>query len=277
MKEKEIREANKTYMSRYNLTKEDIKMVNKAIKNIRDYRKGKSTPSVGDRIRYITKEGDFYHNALIEKIDENGIHVCLDPYVPFVFCNNNTITVNVSGGPFTIIENKERLQNGRPIKGQFKIWGSNGPGPEATLQFQTDVTLWTFSEPDALYDGMTTENHIKIYVREHKEPVGEGYLITAESYNISFQTAFKNRQEYETFLKDHEGKEFPNPHWKGENYIVFCLRPKTKVMKITEWEKIKAPEVYRTYVGMSHIKDKRIKFLKDKENNVMYTCIISND
>ena len=62
---------NTLYDHEHHLTQEDVDMANKLVRHIERTRNPR-VPQVGDRVRYTTRYGDFYGNALIEAVREGG-------------------------------------------------------------------------------------------------------------------------------------------------------------------------------------------------------------
>lgn len=76
---------NELYHHDHRLTQEDVDMSNKLVRHIERTR-NPHVQKVGDRVRYTTRYGDFYGNALLEAVRKDGtFSICLCPYVPFVW------------------------------------------------------------------------------------------------------------------------------------------------------------------------------------------------
>ena len=68
---------NTLYDHEHHLTQEDVDMANKLVRHI-EHTRNPRVPQVGDRVRYTTRHGDFYGNALIEAVREDGTRsICL--------------------------------------------------------------------------------------------------------------------------------------------------------------------------------------------------------
>ena len=113
---------NTLYDHEHHLTQEDVDMANKLVRHIERIR-NPLVPQVGDRVRYTTRYGDFYGNALIEAVREGGtLSICLCPYVPFVWRIAGGIGCAVSGGPFTAVTSRV-LQPRGSVQGDLCDWG----------------------------------------------------------------------------------------------------------------------------------------------------------
>ena len=94
---------NVSYDRDHILRQQDVDMVNRLVEVIEGSRSS-LTPKVGDRMRHVDRNGDFYGYALLENLKADGMSVCLAPYVPFVGIGDPDIWLSVSGGPFTSID-----------------------------------------------------------------------------------------------------------------------------------------------------------------------------
>lgn len=75
---------NRSYDHEHHLNQEDVDMVNDLVAHIERTRSSRQ-PRIGDRVVYISKDGDWYGNALIEKFKGGACSLCLDPYTPFIW------------------------------------------------------------------------------------------------------------------------------------------------------------------------------------------------
>ena len=96
-----LRELNVSYDREHWLTQDDVDMANNYVQLIERIR-SEITPQVGDRVVYVTEHGDYYGHALIDHMhrDEERLSVCERPYVPFVWKEDGSIRLSVSGGAF---------------------------------------------------------------------------------------------------------------------------------------------------------------------------------
>ncbi len=67
----------------------DVEKVNRLISRMRQDRERVSLPTAGDVVTYITRGGDYYPQAHIERGDDREVHICLLPQTPF--CTRNPI------------------------------------------------------------------------------------------------------------------------------------------------------------------------------------------
>lgn len=62
-----LRELNVSYDHEHGLTQKDVDMANSYVELIEQTR-SEITPQIGDRLIYVTEDGDYYGNALIENL-----------------------------------------------------------------------------------------------------------------------------------------------------------------------------------------------------------------
>ena len=55
----------------------DVEKVNRLISRMRQDRERVSLPTAGDVVTYITRGGDYYPQAHIERGDDREVHICL--------------------------------------------------------------------------------------------------------------------------------------------------------------------------------------------------------
>ena len=68
-----LRELNVSYDHEHGLTQKDVDMANSYVELIEQTR-SEITPQIGDRLIYVTEDGDYYGNALIENLHHTIFH-----------------------------------------------------------------------------------------------------------------------------------------------------------------------------------------------------------
>ena len=104
-----LRELNVSYDHEHGLTQKDVDMANSYVELIEQTR-SEITPQIGDRLIYVTEDGDYYGNALIENLhhtNKGHLSICEQPSIPFVWNDNGNIRLSVSGGAFHAVNPKE--------------------------------------------------------------------------------------------------------------------------------------------------------------------------
>ena len=151
-----LRELNASYDREHWLTQDDVDMANNYVQLIERTR-SEITPQVGDRVVYVTEHGDYYGHALIDHMhrDEERLSVCERPYVPFVWKEDGSIRLSVSGGAFHRVNPKD-MKFLKWTEGAFKDWGSCGACANGSVTFLARVPLWFYAEPNPKYGNYTT-------------------------------------------------------------------------------------------------------------------------
>lgn len=241
---------NVSYDNDHGLTQEDVDMVNSLVEVIESTR-SRHTPKIGDRVVYTQKGGEYHSQALIEKKRDNQFYVCLDPYIPFVWESDTDIKVDVSGGPFYYADS-EKFKFIGWTEADFKEWGHCGATANGTVRFMAKVPLWAYSEPNPLYRDFTTKDWKKITLRKREE----GNLYD------SMQIAFRNEDELQEYVKDHNGTIFTcsNPTL----FVLWCYKRQFEFLPLDEWKKIDAEAVERR---LSY-RPEQVKIVKDMENHI---------
>ena len=76
----------------------DVEKVNRLISRMREDRERVGLPTAGDIVTYITRGGDYYPQAHIERGDDREVHICLLPQTPFCYENEKCTGYNTEGG-----------------------------------------------------------------------------------------------------------------------------------------------------------------------------------
>ena len=222
---------NTLYDHEHHLPQEDVDMANKLVRHI-EHTRNPRIPQVGDQVRYTTRYGDFYDNALIEAVREDGMRsICLCPYVPFVWTTSDGIGCAVSGGPFTAVM-PQALKPSGAVQGDFCDWGHCGACGNGAVRFCTEVLLWEYREPEPLYGDFTTEKWRKISLYKDTENL-RGDLYRGDCIS------FRAEVEFRRFLSDYEGTVFAAPDPKS--VIIWCYRDEQTAVSQEEWNALEAP------------------------------------
>ena len=259
-----LRELNISYDHEHGLTQKDVDMANSYVELIERTR-SEITPQIGDRLVYVTEDGDYYGNALIDNLHyvKNGhLFICERPYVPFVWNENGNIRLSVSGGAFHTV-NPNDLKFLKWTDGAFKDWGHCGACGNGAVTFTAKVPLWFYAEPDPKYGDFTTETYRKFYLT--KDTSG-----SSRNLYQSFDIAFRDEAGFRQFLKDYTGTVFKG-NWENQ-IVVWCFRHENVFLPFAEWEKIEAPVEERRL----NFHPEKVKIVKDMEQHITYLYRIKN-
>ena len=147
---------NVSYDRDHILRQQDVDMANRLVEVIEGSRSN-ITPKIGDRMRHVDRNGDFYGYALIEDLRADGMSVCLAPYVPFVGIGDPDIWLSVSGGPFTSINPSEMKFIGWET-GYSAHGDSCGPCANGSVRFMAKVAKWEYIAPNP-FMGISPPRH----------------------------------------------------------------------------------------------------------------------
>ena len=188
-------------------------------------------PHCGDRVRYVSRHGDYAGSALIAYDRNDMLTVCICPYDPFASRTKDGVQCCSSGGPFTHVAAAAFRYEG-PRRGSFKIWGHDGPCGNGSIRFEAEVAGWSYREPDPLYGDFTTEAWRRLYVYRIERPYGSD-LYRTNGREIGDEAAFQ------TFLHDYKATVFPGR--LPRQLVVWCYRPAERPLSQEQWDALDAP------------------------------------
>ena len=183
-----LRALNPLYDHEHGLTQQDVEAVN-AMKKYIESTRSADRPQCGDRVRYVSRHGDYAGSALIAYDRNDMLTVCICPYDPFASRTKDGVQCCSSGGPFTHVAAAAFRYEG-PRRGSFKIWGHDGPCGNGSIRFEAEVAGWSYREPDPLYGDFTTEGWRRLYVYRIERPCGSD-LYRTNGREIGDEAAFQ--------------------------------------------------------------------------------------
>ena len=205
---------NTIYDHEHRLRQEDVDMANDHVFHIERTRSSRQ-PRIGDRVVYVSRYGDWYGQALIEKFEGKECSLCLSPYVPFIWKSPLGIGCSVSGGPFTSVQTAD-LQFAGWTEACYKVWGHCGACGNGSVTFKARVAQWAYREPNPIYgEELTTETWRKLYITKRAQP-DSPYLYHGDGI------AWRDEAEFRQFVQDFEGRIFPGS--RENQFVVWCYR-----------------------------------------------------
>lgn len=132
-----LRALNPLYDLEHGLTQQDVEAVN-AMKKYIESTRSADRPHCGDRVRYVSRHGDYAGSALIAYDRNDMLTVCIYPYDPFASRTKDGVQCCSSGGPFTHVAAAAFRYEGLR-RGSFKIWGHDGPCGNGSIRFEAEV------------------------------------------------------------------------------------------------------------------------------------------
>lgn len=222
----ELKKVDPSYDHRFNVTTTEVDRVNELIQGIKNTRNN-LMPMPGDIVQYTTEHGNYYAHAHIEYFDEdNQMHICEQPYTPFITGNAEQVSFSTSGGAWAFIP-RDLTPVGRELK-RFTVWGRNGPCANGAIDFLTYVNVWEY---DCNKQNYSTKNHDKFYVSlPEEDEYGYKFLISKGPYS---HRAFRTEEDYLAWLKTYNGVEFTG-HW-GSSRIVWTLKQDEKYIPLDKY------------------------------------------
>ncbi|MBM7607256.1 hypothetical protein JOD29_000493 [Lysinibacillus composti] len=218
----ELKNLNAGYDSQHLLTNADTEKVNNLIDWIQNSRDNES-PQIGDVVEYTNKYGNYYANAHIDRVTNDGqLYICESPYVPFIDTFGGKLTTSTSGGAWHYIPKNLRYVGKQRKK--FCVWGHHGPCANGAVDFFAEVNVWEYTKGE---HDFTTQTHDKftLYVRDSEEN-GSSYKYLLSKDGCS-HTAFHTKEEYEQWLSCFNGVEtdgfFPNSKivWTFKQFVIY--------------------------------------------------------
>ncbi|GAB6453035.1 DUF4121 family protein [Bacillus cereus] len=224
-----LKEINPSYDYHHGIKQIDVDKANELVKAIENSRNDKS-PQIGDIVEFTDKHGEYYANAHIEKLQEDGLYICESPSSSYVSVNesNDSIYTSTGGGKWatipanlTCVGKKER---------KFVVVGHDGIiCGNGAFTIIAEVNVWEYQESNLTY---TTKTHDKLHVsiREDVDLAHYKYVITKDGLS---HTAFKTDEEYQAWLKTYHGVE-KDGAWTNTK-IVWTYKQKSETVSLREY------------------------------------------
>lgn len=223
-------QLNGSYHYDHGIRQSDVDMANAYVGMIESTRSDKQ-PRNGDIICLTTKHGDYYPDAHLEKLYEDGFSVCERPYIPFIFPHptKNGISCSTSGGAWLSVPAKALKYVGKEEK-YFKDWGWRGARGNGAVCFKAEVSVWEYTEPDPVYDNYTTKNWRKIHLSKD---------VTSEYLYHGNGIAFRTQQELDEYISLFKGKLY-TVYWPN-SFELWCYFENNNNIPIDKWKSLDLP------------------------------------
>lgn len=224
---------NAVYLSEYGhrITEADIECANDFVERMYQQLK---TPNVcvGDRVKYVTKYGDWYPNAHVDRIEGDTVVLCLSPFVPFIYRRDDGIAMySVSGGPWVSVPIKDLAPSVAERK-TFQFFGSAGICAHGAIQFKGFAKCWTYKEDGLLFGEYTTQLFDRTVFRKTD---GKWYL--SDTTNTE---ALPRPEEFQRWMRELHGKQFGS--FETDDVVtVFTYKELHRLMSEEEWLKLDLP------------------------------------
>lgn len=244
------------------LTDSDVAHANHMSKLIEQTRNS-SRPMPGDIVEFTNRYGEYYRNTHIENVDENELHICEEPYIPFVKEANGNIYFSTSGGVWGYISRNLKRIGTRPKC--FKDWGHCGVCADGAVDFFAEVNVWEYVEPNPFFGSYTTKDYCKQFISyDPKDSSPWGYHYYGDGH------AYRTEKQYLAWLTTYYGVEFEG-FWENQT-VVFHYRKNELLISKDEWNALELPTDTRMMNGT--IID--IKFHTDEETHTIFEYRYTN-
>lgn len=262
-----LKEINTRFECDHILHKSDVDMANNYVKLIENSRSD-IVPRVGDRVRYTNEYGEYYGRAHIEQVEDNRIYICENPYVPFIWQKDHGIACQTSGGAWSHIPLGEFKYLGKELK-TFCDWGSCGACANGAVEFQAEVSVWEYINPNNRYAPYTTKDYDRQFIRYVVDQFGNP--VNGSNYRyFGDGIAFATDKDYQAWLRTYRGIELQGGYENQK--VVFLYREKCYYITKDEWDALDYPIDTRMCNGIIFVK---VKY--DDENHCIHTYRYTND
>ena len=218
-----LREINQRYCGSHTMVLSDVDMANSYVELIESTR-STEMPKVGDILQLTNKHGEYFAKAHIEREDMHyGGNICEHPSVPFIHANedNTGIRCNTSGGAWCSVDFRDMKYVGKTKK-RFCDWGWCGACADGAVEFEAEVSVWEYTDPEQLFPGFTTREYEKYYISDSGEDsdytskTGYRYHISRGGYMNC--KAFKDKAGLDAWLKTFKGTVFDG-FWENQKIV----------------------------------------------------------
>lgn len=197
-------DVNPSYHHEHRVTESDVQKANRIARVIESTRTDYA-PRVGDIVQYTNKYGNYYAQAHIENMNEEGRWViCEQPMIPFVMVDNGAVCTSTSGGAWSSVPGK--LEYVGTTQKLFKDWGHCGRCGGGAFRVIARVNVWRYTDGNPEF---STEKHNMFYVYHSEKPIGCGYHWTVTREVSTPYKAFRTEAEYQAWLDEYQGVERP--------------------------------------------------------------------
>lgn len=247
----------------------DVKKANEFVDLIESTR-STVTPKSGDMLIYINKYGEYYPHAHIEK--ESGVgNICERASVPFISAkeDGSGIRCSASGGTWPTVYLNEMRYVGKAKK-RFCFWGSCGACRDGAVEFEAEVSVWEYTDPNQETPGYTTKEYQKFYLRDsgddtpYTRETGYRYHISTGAYN---HRAFRTREDLDAWLKTFKAKVFE----RGDsNAIIWTWKQVDRHVSPNEFDAMGEPTDTMIFNGAV----RKCKRKYDEDHHTVTTCFV---
>ena len=217
----------------YPITEKEVRKVNRMLELMENVRSRHMCPTEGDCVEFVSRSGDYFGKAHIERITGKYADICLIPETVFCFDDMGKAAYDTTGSPWTQVNIRNMKPAGTKIR-IFRTWGFGKRSSTGSLRFDAPVRKWEYREPNPLYDGYTTRNWFRYHIMKHRdrERTGE-YTFRSDSFTLYSRSeldelaAILKGRLYKGILPDSlvlwgyrmDIKEISREQWNGMGHV----------------------------------------------------------
>lgn len=221
-----LKEINESYDGYRGVKQSDVDKANKLVEAIENSRSN-ITPQIGDIVNFTAENGNYYKNAHIQSISEEGLYICEIPHTPFVLIGHgNSISTSTGGGAWDTIPSDLKYV-GKKEK-NFRDFGWYGPSGDGAFDFFAEVNVWEYTEGNPEF---TTKDYDKFAVSIVKPNTLQPYKYIIGKGG-TYYTSLKNDEEYQAWLNTFKGIEREG---KSGNKVVWTYKQEEYCIPLKEY------------------------------------------
>lgn len=107
----------------YPITEKEVQKVNRMLELMENVRSRQMYPTEGDCVEFVTRSGDYFGKAHIERITGKYADICLIPETVFCFDGMGKAAYDTTGSPWTQVNIRNMKPAGTEIR-IFRTWDS---------------------------------------------------------------------------------------------------------------------------------------------------------
>lgn len=217
-----LKEVNQFYDYNKGITETETNKANKIATVITSASQTES-PQVGDIVLYTTKYGDYYKDAVIEKIEGKKFYICESGSL-WAGINEQTQKHHVSvgsGGSFRWLDIEKLEATGGTKERAFQTWGRNGAEANGAFYFPATVKIWIYNELNR-YAPYSNKLYNKYYIHKNNDPEARYMFSSSMSGN-----AWKSYKDFNAWLLKNRSVIFE--HYNN-SYVVFTYKKESVLL-----------------------------------------------
>lgn len=106
----------------YPITEKEVRKVNRMLELMENVRSRHMCPTEGDCVEFVSRSGDYFGKAHIERITGKYADICLIPETVFCFDDMGKAAYDTTGSPWTQVNIRNMKPAGTKIR-IFRTWG----------------------------------------------------------------------------------------------------------------------------------------------------------